>query len=124
MKCKTCGHETEDVKTIIDNNVEYDIETTQLGVEWRKIELPKGKRKWTYEECVKLFNNKKLRKQLKLDDCWFFIESYLDKFPVVWFNADSDGANLYCFRNPQYSNSSLGVRFAREISKNRIRRKK
>ena len=38
---------------------------------------------------------------------------------VVRFNADSDGSRLYCFRDPQYSNFTLGVRRKKFSSENK-----
>lgn len=103
------------MKTIIIDGWEYTTEDERKDKEFKHIETPKGWQLWTYEDCGNLHNSH--RKELNLDDCWFFIQQPFDfnkeKGCVAWFYADSGGANLYCIRDPQYSYSALGVRFKR-----------
>ena len=103
-------------KTIIIDGVEYDCETTQLGKTFNEIKIPKGKRLWTAEECIKLHNSK-FKEKLNLDDCWFFIKQpfkFNSEF-VAGFYADSGRAVLSCNWDPSNPNASLGVRFAKDI---------
>ena len=118
MKCKTCGHEIEN-KTIKVDGVEYETETHDFNKKLSDIEIPKGWRLWTSEECIKLNNKVKLRKQLNLEDCWFFIEQpfLFNNKLVAWFSANSDRAYLNCSGGPAYTYSSLGVRFCRSVKK-------
>lgn len=118
MKCKTCGHDKEE-KTIEIEGWEYETETHDFDKKLPYIKIPKGWELWTYEDCIKLHNDKKLRKELNLDDCWFFIEQpfKVNKNNVARFYADSDGASLDCLGYPRGSGSSLGVRFKRKVKK-------
>jgi len=119
MKCENCGAEMpEKAKTVIVDNVEYEVEETQKGKKYSEIKIPKGWRLWEPEESVKLYKDKKLRKKLNLEDCWFFVQSrcFLPKY-VARFGADSDRAGLNCYGYPQDSGSGLGVRFCRDLKK-------
>ena len=118
-KCKECGTELpEKGRTVIVGNVEYEVEETQKGIIYKDIKIPKGWRLWEPEETVKLHKDKKLRKKLNLEDCWFFVQSryFLPKY-VARFGADSDRADLNCDWNPRNSYSGLGVRFRRDLKK-------
>ena len=118
-KCKECGTELpEKGRTVIVGNVEYGVEETQKGIIYKDIKIPEGWRLWEPEESVKLYKDKKLRKKLNLEDCWFFVQSryFLPKY-VARFWADSGWADLGCGRNPQDSDSDLGVRFCRDLKK-------
>lgn len=124
MKCKCCGAEIPEIsKTVKVGNVEYETETHDFNKKLSDITIPKGWRLWRYDECVKLHNDKKLRKKLNIEECWFFIKQPFkfneEKGYVARFDANSDGALLYCGGNPEDSGSSLGVRFARDFKKSR-----
>jgi len=106
------------MNTIKINNVEYETKTHDFNKILSEIKIPKGWRLWTAEECIFLHNSK-YKKKLNLDNCWFFIKQPFklnkkNKF-VARFVAGSDGADLGCNRNPSYSFSALGVRFARDL---------
>jgi len=103
------------MKTIIINNIEYEIETHNFNKTLKEIKIPKGWRLWTAEECIKLFNS--YEKELNLTDCWFFIKQPFNKFGnyVARFYADSLWAFLDCYWYPSYRDGSLGVRFCREL---------
>jgi len=102
--------------TIKINNIEYETKTHDFNKTLSEIKIPKGWRLWTAEECIKLFNSHE--KELNLTDCWFFIKQPFKKYQkeyVARFNANSDGANLYCYWDPSNRFDSLGVRFCREM---------
>jgi len=122
VKCTKCNQELpEEVKRIAVDGWEYDTKTTQLDVSFEDLKIPKGVELWTYEDCIKLHNNKKLRKQLDLDDCWFHIKQPFsfneEKGLSARFWADSCGADLDCDWIPTCSDAALGVRFKRKIEK-------
>lgn len=89
----------------------------ELGLKDREDEL------LTQDQCVFLANSK-YAKQLKMDGSSskddFFIKQPFDlnrkNGYVARFCADSDYADLGCYRGSGYSYASLGVRFARKIS--------
>lgn len=109
------------MKTKIIDGIEYECETHDFGKKLSEIKIPKGWRLWTIEECAKLHNNKKWREKLNLKDCWFFFEQPLkindEGGYVAWFGADSGWADLDCGRYPSVTDSSLGVRFCRDVKK-------
>ena len=97
-----------------DKNESWD----KLGLKDREEEL------LTHDQCVFLANSK-YAKQLKMDGSSsnddFFIQQPFDlnrkNGYVARFYANSDYCYLYCGRNSDFSDSSLGVRFAKKISK-------
>ena len=119
MKCKECGTELSEIKkTLIVDNVEYETETHDFNKTLSEINIPEGWRLWTVEECTKLFNSHE--KELKLIDCWFFIEQPFEKFKdkyVGGFRADSVWANFLCNWDADIHYDALGVRFCRGLSK-------
>lgn len=109
------------MKTKVINGVEYETETHDFNKTLAEIEIPKGWRLWTAEECIKLHNDLSARQNLNLKDCWFFIQQPFvfnkESGFVARFLADSGGAGLGCYGGPTIAYSSLGVRFAREVPK-------
>jgi len=108
-------------KTIIIDETEYEIETSQLRVAFEDLKIPKGWRLWTVEECIKLHNSK-YKKKLGLDDCWFWIKQPFNKFKGKFasgFFAGPDGAGFSCSWDPQYSGPWLGVRFCKDLKHGR-----
>ena len=89
-----------------------------LGLKDREDEL------LTHDQCVFLANSK-YAKQLKMDGSSskddFFIKQPFDLSRkngyVAWFIACSGYCDLDCVRVSGYSNSYLGVRFTKKISK-------
>lgn len=123
MKCKECGSEISEqkVKTRIVHGVKYEIETHDFNKKLSEITIPKGWRLWTAEECFRLHNDPTVRGELMIENCWFLIQQPFAynqiKRLVAGFMAYSDRALLSCGRNQSYANSSLGVRFARDLKK-------
>ena len=109
------------MKTVEINGWEYEIETHDLGSPLEDIKIPKGWQLWTFENCIEFHNNLNLRKELNLEDCWFFIEQLFrfnkKKGLVAGFGAGSGRALLYCDGWPGFSYSGLGVRFCRKLKK-------
>ena len=97
----------------------------ELGLKDREKEL------LTTEQCIWLANSK-YAKQLKMDGSSskddFFIQQPFDlnrkNGYVARFYAGSDYASLYCNYYSDDSCSTLGVRFARKISKGKKKSKK
>jgi hypothetical protein len=122
MKCKHCGHEIEDRSSIKIKELRIEVETEihDKDKTLKEIEIPKGWRLLTLEEIMWLHNSK-YKKKLNLDDTWEFIEQPFkinkENNFVARFVANSDRANLYCNGIPDYSYSSLGVRFCRDLKK-------
>jgi hypothetical protein len=119
MKCKKCGHEIEDSETIISDGWEYDIETTQKGVGYRKIQYPKNGALWDVSDFAKFTTEQ--WKLLKLDNDWFYIQQPIKEMSlqgyVAGFVANSDWAGLGCYWDPRVSYPELGVRFKRKVKK-------
>jgi hypothetical protein len=109
------------VKTIIINNTEYETETHDLGKELGKIKIPRGWQLWNYDDCLR-FSYSRFKKELNLEDCWFFIEHpSKSKKLIAWFCGDSYGFMLGCSNYSSLSDcATLGVRFKRRISEEEI----
>ena len=109
------------MKTIKIKGWEYTDEDEQKNTYFKDIKIPEGWELWTSEECVKFHNDEKLRKLLKLEDCWFWIQQPFEKNKkhgyVARFGASLGRAFLDCNGNPTNSYSSLGVRFRRKVGK-------
>jgi hypothetical protein len=73
------------------------------------------------EECIELHNSH--RKELNLENCWFFIEQSFEfnksEGSVARFCANSGRDFLICCKDPSVAYSSLGVRFCRKISRSK-----
>jgi hypothetical protein len=105
--CKHCGQKLpEEVKKVVVDGWEYDTKDSQLGTSFEKIKIPNGSELWTAEDTIKLYNDRKLRKKLNLEDCWFWVKHPYEtsnKKNVARFRADSVGAYLDCKWGPTYS---------------------
>ncbi len=107
-------------KEVHDKNKSWD----DLNLSEREKEL------LTVEQCIWLANSK-YAKQLKIDGSStkddFFIQQPFDLNKkngyVAWFYLGSDCAILDCYWYSDYSYSSLGVRFARKIQKEKKSKK-
>ena len=98
------------MKRIKYKNYEYDLETTQKGMNFENLKIPKGAEMWTAKDVLELIN-KFDRKKLNLVEDLFFIKSYLKEFEVGRLSASPDWFSVYCNGDPQFSDSALGVRF-------------
>ena len=117
MKCPHCKKEIENTLNIKGLKIEVETQIHHKGEELGNIKIPKGWRLLKFEEVIFLCNN--YCKELNMEDTWEFIEQPFklnkqDNY-VARFCVDSGRADLGCDRNPQYTYSSLGVRFCREI---------
>ena len=121
MKCKLCGAEIiTPTKTIKIKELKIEVETQihDKGNKLSDIKIPKGWRLLKAQEVITLHN--KYAKELNMLVTWEFIEQPFElnkqKSYVARFVAVSDGAYLYCGRGPEFSGSSLGVRFCKDIT--------
>ena len=105
------------MKTITIDGWEYTIEDEQKGKNLSEITVPSGWQLWTQEDCIRLHNSH--RKELNLEECWFFIEQPFnlnqEKEFVARFYANSVRAYLDCGGGPRVSVPGLGVRFKRRV---------
>lgn len=118
---KEKGYKIENpYKTLIVGGVEYETETHDFDKKLSDIKIPKEWRLWTIKECISLFNSHE--KELNLSDCWFFIKQPFNKWKdnVAGFNAVSGRASFGCFWSPTDAYSSLGVRFCRDLKKEKL----
>ena len=93
-------------------NKSYDDLVKEFGKEYLEEHLP------SYAQLQLLRNNKKYCKSLGLISTWEFVKQE-DEISrkngyVARFSADSGWAYLGCARDPDYSDSTLGVRFVRK----------
>ena len=110
------------MKTKTINGIEYEIESHDFDKKLSDIKIPKGWRLWKAHECWLFYEDKKLRKEMNLEDCWFFVEQPRDNTSdVAGFDAGSGRAYLDCYWGPLDTYSSLGVRFCRKKIKGRKR---
>ena len=97
--------------------IEVELEIHDKGKYLKDIEIPKGLRLLKINEIIFLYNNYK--KELNMENTWEFFEQPFTEYKNKNYNARLDaygsGAGLYCGRDPGDSDSSLGVRFCREI---------
>jgi predicted nucleotide-binding protein (sugar kinase/HSP70/actin superfamily) len=108
--------EKNKVDFIVVDGWAYETKDHDFNKKLSDIQISRGKKLWTYEDCIKLYNNYK--DKLNLNDCWFYIKQPLNQQDTVaWFGANSGRAILDCVRLPAYSNSSLGVRFKWKVKK-------
>ncbi len=105
--------------------ISVEIEVHDKDKSWDKLNLSEREKELlTAEQCIWLANSK-YAKQLKMDGSStnddFFIQQPFDLSRkngyVAGFSVDSDYAYLYCGRDSDYSDSTLGVRFAKKIEK-------
>lgn len=102
-------------------NLEVETEIHDKGKEINEIKIPKGWRLLASNEIFELYFSK-YRKKLHLDNTWEFVayknkimKKIMKKIIILRFYASSDRAGLYCYRYPEDSYPSLGVRFCRRI---------
>ena len=108
MKCRELG-------------IEFTLKQEQDNKVYSKIEILEGWKVFDIPLFTALWSIKKYRdaimKAKKTDLFWIYLENfdYLKDKYVARFRASSDGADLSCCRNPQYSSASLGVLFWRKL---------
>jgi hypothetical protein len=113
------GTDYEVTKEVLHKGKSYDKLKAEFGEDYLNENL------LTLKQIGEICEHPKLLKELKMDssstkDDFFFKQPFpqnLERGYVARFYADSDGAYLYCWASSDYSDSSLGVRFARKILK-------
>ena len=113
MKCKTCGHEIEERKTIIINKVEYELEQHDNGKILKDIKIPKGWRLLLPSEAMILYE-----RGLIDNTFWFFVQQTNKeekKGNVARFGAYSGGAIFSCGWDPSGSDASLGILLCKDL---------
>lgn len=111
------------VKTIIINNVEYELKQHDNGKMLSEIKIPKGKRLLLPSEAMMLYERGWIDSSF-----WFFVEQTNKeeekKGNVARFYAVVGGADLDCSGNPSNWSVNLGVIFAKDLlTKQEIKRK-
>lgn len=105
-------------KSIIINNIEYELEQHDNGKKLSEIKILDSWRLLLPSEAMMLYE-----RGLIDSSFWFFVqqtnEDEKKKGKVARFGASSDGALLYCDRNPNFAVSSLGVLFAKNLEENK-----
>ena len=125
MKCLHCNKEitNEDWIKIPELGIEVQKDVHDKGESWDNLNLSKREKDlMTAEQCIWLANSK-YAKKLKMDgsssDDDFFIQQPFDLSRknnyVARFYANSDYADLDCYENSDYSNSTLGVRLIKKL---------
>ncbi len=108
--------------------ISVEIEIHDKNKSWDELNLSEREDELlTYDQCVKIANIPKYAKILKMDGSSsnddFFIKQPFDlnrkNGRVARFFAGSDCCDLDCFRNSGGSDSYLGVRFCKKISKDK-----
>lgn len=124
----------EDSTTLIDIpelGISVEKEVHNKNESWNKLNLSERESELlTAEQCIWLANSK-YAKQLRMDgsssDDDFFIQQPFDLSRkngyVARFYVYSVFAYLDCYRYSDYSDSSLGVRFAKKIQKEKKSKK-
>ena len=99
--------------------IEVCIEDEQKGRSFDEIEIPKGWKLWTHQMCIALHNNKRLREELNLEHCSFWIEQFFEfnkeNGHFAWFYAYSVRVGFAYSEEPQDWGGRFGVRFWREV---------
>lgn len=95
--------------------IEVETEIHDKGKCLKDIKIPDGWRLLRVEEIIFLYNNYK--KELNMKDTWEFFEQPFkeNKEYVARFLADGGRVFLGCYGDPGDLDSSLGVRFCKEI---------
>ena len=123
MKCKHCGHEIENRKTIKIPELKIEVETEyhQKDIMAKEIVIPKGWRLLTFNEFLVCYNKYKNKfKDLDKTDEFILqpIDDLKEKHPYcnVWFYSVSNGS-VFGFRSRllSYDDRAFGVRFCRDI---------
>lgn len=108
--------EQKKLKTITINKVIYELEQHDNGKKLSEIIIPKGWRLLLPSEAMMLYE-----RGLIDNSFWFYVQQTnkdeAKKGNVARFDALSDRAFLSCNWGAGYSDSSLGVIFARELEK-------
>ncbi len=111
--------------------ISVELEVHDKNKSWNDLELSKREKELlTVEQCIFLANSK-YAKELKMDGSStnddFFIQQPFDLSKangyVARFYVYSDYANLICDGDSDYSDSTLGVRFAKKIQKEKKSKK-
>ena len=94
-------------------NIEVDFEQKFNGKKLSEIKIPKGWRLLRLNELEEVMNYL-IKNNLGI---WSYFEQPIKRFKdeVARFGADSGYAVLYCGRDSDYSDSYLGVIFARDL---------
>ena len=104
--------EKSKVDFIVINGWAYEIKDHDFNKKLSDIKIPAGKELWHPSECFNLYDDKKLREQLNLSDCWFFVKQVRENTTdVARFYADSVWVNVDSSYGSDYRDSDLGVRF-------------
>ncbi len=128
MNCPHCNKEinNEEWIKIPELRIEVQKNVHDKNKSWDELNLSEREGELlTYDQCVKIANIPKYAKILKMDGSSsnddFFIKQPFDlnrkNGRVARFNADSDCCDLVCVRSSGGSDSVLGVRFCKKISK-------
>ncbi|MEK6894626.1 MAG: hypothetical protein AABX10_04135 [Nanoarchaeota archaeon] len=84
-------------------------------------DCPKGWQILTYQLLQGIRNDSSLRKEFNLLNTYEYIQNpdslSKGKGFVAWFYANSNGPLMYFNKVPSFHDTSLGVRYVREISK-------
>lgn len=106
--------EIDKMKTIIINNVEYELKQHDNDKKLSDIKIPKGWRLLLPSEAMMLSE-----RGLIDNTFWFYVKqtnkAKAEQGNVAGFYADLAGAFLNCVRNPSYTNAALGVIFCRDL---------
>lgn len=114
--------EKNKVDFIIIDGWAYETKEHDFNKRLGEIPIPEGKELWLPSETWRFYEDKKLREQLNLSDCWFFVKQVRENTTeVARFCADSDGVYLDTGYNSGGSNSTLGVRFKWKV-KGRVKK--
>lgn len=112
MKCQHCNQEVK--KTIVINNVEYELEQHDNGKRLKDIEVPKGWRLLLPSEAMMLYE-----KGLIDGNFYFFVKQTNKEEEsmksVARFYAYSGSAYLSCNWVPSSTFDGLGVIFCRDL---------
>lgn len=110
------------IKTIIINNVEYELKQHDNNKLLSEIRIPKGWRLLLLSEVMMLYE-----RGLIDTSFWIYVKQTNKekekKGRVARCIACSVGAYLYCYRNPSNSNASLGVMLCRDLKANKSKLK-
>ena len=96
--------------------IEVKFEQEQNGILFEKIEIPKDCRMLRLKELGEVINYIIVNNL----DIWSYFEQPIKRFEEKYtagFFAFSDWVGLGCIRNPENSDSALGVIFCREMKK-------
>jgi len=105
---KSHAHMRTTIITTIGNTM-YELEPHDFGKRLDQIKIKKGWRLLMPWEAQRLWDMKLLIK------FWIFVRNPLNNGNVARLNANSDGAGLICYGIASYSDSSLGVIFAKDL---------